>query len=117
MQDCLADGAIGAKGYPGMRHAAKVDANQKAIVSAFRRIGASVQVLSAVGKGVPDVLVGFRGVNVLVEIKDGSLAPSARALTSDQVRWHAAWAGQVCVADSVPDAVEKVIAVVMGGRG
>jgi hypothetical protein len=96
-----------------MRKAAKTDANQQAIVLAFRQIGASVQVLSAVGKGCPDVLVGFRGVNVLVEIKDGSKAPSAQKLTADQIAWHANWGGQVCVANSIQNAVEKVIAVSM----
>lgn len=92
-----------------MRRAAKTDSNQVEIVKAFRKIGASVQILSAVGKGCPDVLVGFRGVNVLVEIKDGEKAPSAQALTADQRKWHAAWNGQVCVANSIEEAVVKVI--------
>lgn len=94
-----------------MRRAAKTDANQAEVVKAFRQIGATVQILSAVGKGCPDVLVGFRGVNVLVEIKDGSKVPSAQKLTADQVGWHEAWAGQVCVANSITDAVEQVIRV------
>jgi hypothetical protein len=94
-----------------MRRAAKTDRNQQEIVKAFRDIGARVQVLSAVGKGCPDILVGFRGVNVLVEIKDGDKPPSARALTSDQVKWHDAWSGQVCVAEDITDAIDKVVEV------
>jgi hypothetical protein len=93
------------------RVAAKIDSNQGAVVKAFRQIGASVQVLSQVGKGCPDVLVGFRGVNVLVEIKDGGKVPSARKLTSDQVKWHESWAGQVCVATDIRDAIDQVIKV------
>ena len=42
-----------------MRQAAKVDDNQAAIVEALRSLGASVESLAAVGKGVPDLLVGF----------------------------------------------------------
>jgi hypothetical protein len=95
------------------RTAAKVDRNQAEIVKAFRQIGASVQILSAVGKGCPDVLVGFRGKNVLVEIKDGELPPSGRVLTADQRDWHASWAGQVCVCKSIEEAVEAVISGVM----
>jgi hypothetical protein len=91
------------------RVAAKTDANQKNVVKAFRDIGASVQILSAVGKGCPDVLVGFRGCNVLVEIKDGDKPPSARKLTTDQVKWHESWAGQVCVATDITDAINQVI--------
>jgi hypothetical protein len=76
-----------------LRRAAAVDANQARVVAALRRVGASVQPLHAVGKGVPDLLVGFRGVTWLVECKDGSKRPSSRKLTPDQVEWHAAWRG------------------------
>lgn len=91
--------------------AAKVDANQPVIVAALRKIGASVQPLHAVGQGVPDLLVGFRSRNVLLEVKDGSKPPSAIGLTSDQVRWHACWNGQVHVVYSIDDAIR----VVLGG--
>lgn len=97
-----------------MRTRSRTDRNQQEIVSAFRDIGARVQVLSAVGKGCPDLLVGFRGVNVLVEVKDGGRVPSERKLTADQVRWHGSWAGQVCVAEDITDAVQKVIDISMG---
>lgn len=92
----------------GMR-AAKVDENQAEIVHALRCIGCSVQVLSSVGKGVPDLLVGFQGINVLMEVKDGNKPPSARKLTTDQVIWHGDWRGQVSVVDS-PDRAMAVVA-------
>lgn len=76
-----------------MRRAAKVDANQAQIVDALRSCGASVQPLHMVGSGVPDLLVGYRGRTALIEIKDGSLPPSKRQLTDDQLRWHGAWSG------------------------
>jgi len=92
-----------------MRRAGRIDSNQPAITRAFRQIGASVQILSAVGHGCPDTLVGFRGRNVLVEIKDGSLEPARQKLTKEQIAWHANWNGQVIVANSIDSAVVAVI--------
>jgi len=80
--------------------AAKIDANQTAIVKALRDMGASVQILSAVGQGCPDLLVGYRGVNSMLECKDGDKKPSARKLTPDQVKWHAEWKGSVTIVES-----------------
>jgi hypothetical protein len=91
-----------------MRRAAKVDANQAAIVEALRACGASVQSLAAVGKGVPDLLVGLRTRNYLIEVKDGSKPPSARKLTPDQVQWHTKWAGQVLTVTSPDDALKQL---------
>lgn len=91
-----------------MRRASKADANQSEIVDALRRAGASVQPLHAVGSGCPDILVGFRGVNLMVEIKDGNKPPSARRLTPDQVVWHDAWRGQVIVVKSVDEALTAI---------
>ena len=48
-----------------MRRAAKIDENQPEIVDALRAMGCSVTILSAVGNGCPDILVGFRGINLL----------------------------------------------------
>ena len=70
--------------------AARVDANHVAVVAALRKAGATVQSLAGVGKGVPDLLVGIRGKTALLEVKDGAKVPSARRLTEDQLKWHAA---------------------------
>ena len=92
-----------------MRRAARTDNNQSEIVKALRQVGMSVQVLSAVGKGCPDLLVGWRGTNYLCEIKDGAKVPSARPLTLDQQRWIFEWAGVVIVATSVEDAIRQIV--------
>ena len=76
-----------------MRRAAKIDKNQPAIVDALRKCGAFVQSLAAVGNGCPDLLIGYRGRTILVEVKDGSNVPSAQKLTLDQLLWHAKWSG------------------------
>jgi hypothetical protein len=88
-----------------MRRAARVDANHGQIVAALRRMGASVEDASRMGRGCPDLLVGFRGRTLLVEVKDGSKPPSDRRLTPDQVRWHERWRGHVAVVSSVDEAV------------
>ena len=84
---------------------AKVDANQDQIVQALRVAGASVQSLARMGKGCPDLLVGYRGINYLIEIKDGRRVPSEIKLTPDQVKWHGEWKGVVHVAYCVDDSL------------
>lgn len=92
----------------GVRRAAKTDRNHRDIVTALRMAGWSVQSLAGLAGGVPDVLAGKGGVNVLIEIKDGQRPPSDRRLTPDQRDWHAAWRGQVIVVESVEQALEAV---------
>jgi len=83
-----------------VRRAAKIDANQSGIVKLAWRIGATVQSLAAVGNGCPDLLLGYRGVNYLVEVKDGSLARSRRQLNERQESWHQRWSGAVVIIGS-----------------
>ena len=91
-----------------MRNAARVDANQPAIVAALTAIGCTVLHLHQLGKGAPDILVGFRGENWLFEIKDGSKPPSKRRLTPDEVDFHHDWRGQVGIVTSVEQAIDIV---------
>ena len=51
------------------RRAAKVDLNQKEIVKHFRSLGATVAHTHMIGQGYPDITVGYRGTNYMVEIK------------------------------------------------
>ena len=87
------------------RTAARIDENQPEIVKALRQVGCTVQSLAGVGNGCPDLLVGFRGQNMLMEVKDGDKKPSARKLTDDQEEWHNDWFGSVFVVESVPEAM------------
>jgi hypothetical protein len=86
----------------------RVDENQKLIVKTFRELCASVQVLSALGKGCPDILVGIFGKNFLIEIKNGKKPPSAQRLTEDETYFHESWKGQVCIIKSVDEAVNFI---------
>ena len=94
-----------------MRRAARIDANQDAIVSALRAAGASVQSLAAVGQGVPDLVVGIRGEDFFLECKDGAKRPSARALTPDQRKWIDAWRGRPVVVVNSPDEALRAVGV------
>ena len=85
---------------------AKIDDNQKVIVNALRIAGASVQSLAATGKGCPDLLVGYQGINYLMEVKDGNKVPSARELTIDQQHWHSVWKGAVHIVKSEDEALK-----------
>lgn len=91
------------------RRAARRDSNEVQIVDALRAAGYTVQRLSE--KGCPDLLVGGRGVNVLMEVKTGP----AHKLTPDETAWHADWRGQVAVvyddvdALNVMDAATRVL--------
>ena len=94
-----------------MRRAAKVDANQEQVVQALRAIGATVQSLAGVGKGVPDLLVGYQGKTLLLEVKDGNKPPSERRLTEDQLAWHGAWRGGPLAVVDGPDAALRMLGV------
>jgi Holliday junction resolvase len=83
--------------------AARVDRNQREIVAALRKAGASVQHLHGVGKGCPDLLVGYMSRNYLMEVK----GPKG-TLTSDQVEWHESWRGRACIVRSPLEALEAI---------
>ena len=82
-----------------MRH--RSDLNQKEIVEGLRKIGASVQVLSGVGKGCPDLLVGFRCQNYLFEIKQSLKSK----LTKDEAIFAYAWNGKVYIVYDLQKAI------------
>jgi len=96
-----------------MRLASKVDQNHAEIVAALRQVGATVLDLSRVGKGCPDILVGHRSANYLMEIKDGQKTASRKTLTPQQREFFATWAGQRIVVETVDEAL-NVLGVVSG---
>lgn len=89
-----------------MRRRARVDDNQGEIVATLRQLGATVYLTHTVGGGFPDLVVGWRGKNYLVEVKDGDKAPSARELTPAEQDFHATWKGSVLIFESKNDAIQ-----------
>ena len=95
-----------------MRRAAKIDANQEAVVIALRAAGTKVQSLAAIGKGVPDLLCQYEGTFYLIEVKDGRKTPSQRKLTEDQVKWHEEWKSAFLGVVESPDEALKFIGAI-----
>ncbi len=82
-------------------YAARIDQNHPEIVNHLELIGCSVQSLASLGNGVPDIIVGYQGINWFFEIKT-----LKGKLNDRQVKWHGLWDGQVDVIRSVYDAMD-----------
>ena len=82
------------------------DANQAEIVADLRKAGATVHSLHEVGDGCPDLVVGFRGKNYLIEIK-----MPGKSLNPLQQYWYATWRGQVSVARTSEEALRIIGAI------
>lgn len=85
-----------------------LDANHKAVVQKLREFGVLVKSLAGVGDGCADLLCGFRGTLVLLEVKDGTLPPSDRKLTAKEAEFVATWP-KTYVVTSAEEAVRVVV--------
>lgn len=81
-----------------MKH--RRDNNQQEIVDVFNKMGANVFYLAGVGCGLPVLLVGVNGFNLLVEVK----SPKGK-LTPDQNRFFLYWRGQSIVIRNTDEAI------------
>ena len=90
------------------RRANKVDVNQQEIMRQLIDAKASVKSLHNVGMGCPDLLVGYRGVNHLIEIKSMWAKKKNEGLTQMQVKFHDDWRGQIAIARTIEEALEIV---------
>ena len=87
------------------RYAKRIDANQQALTKALRTVpGVSVWPVN----DRCDLIVGYRGVNYLLEVKDPSKPPSARKLTDAEVKFHEGWQGQIAVVETFDDCLEVI---------
>lgn len=87
---------------PLPKYAARRDKNETDIVRALRDIpGLSVVPLSA--KDVPDLLIGYQGINYLVELKNKK---GLNKLREGQADFLENWKGQVAVAHSLEDILD-----------
>ena len=85
-----------------MRLAARSDQNQARIVQALRKAGASVTHLHTVGRGVADILVSYRQLWLVMEIK----ASSKSKLTIFEKRWIGEQRAPVYIVTSPLQAVD-----------
>ena len=85
----------------------KTDLNQRDLVANLRTIpGLSVLDLSGVGKGCPDLLLGYRGQNVLLEVKNPDR--QGQLLTPQQERFFENWRGQAGLVKTFEEALEAL---------
>ncbi len=89
-----------------MRKHGKVDANQKEIVSALRKVGASVTSLAEIGGGCPDLLVGFRNRSFVLECK-----VKGAKRTQAQIAWWFNFRGEGDIVYSETDALRAIGAI------
>lgn len=101
--------AVESEGAEGQELSPKrIDDNHQSIVEGLRDIGATVQSLAALGKGAPDILVGYRFKNYAFEIKNPTQPLSKRKLTDAEQSWHILWRGQVEVITSLDQALRAI---------
>lgn len=87
------------------RRAARRDGNEGAIIEALKAAGATVYPISA--KGVPDLLVSFRGSTYLLETKS-----KGGKLTADQQDFFESWdGGALAIVRSVNGALRAIGAI------
>jgi len=84
------------------KYARKVDTNQAEIVDVLHFKGATVEFLKS-GGDKPDLLVGYEGVNYLMEVKQPGKYP-----TDGQIDWITNWAGRAIVVFSWEDALREI---------
>ena len=101
---CVITGKLFSKENP-MR-AARRDDNESEIVKALRKCGATVRVVTQ-GDGIPDLLVGYNGYTILMEVKDGGKPPSKRTLTEAEAKFFDEWTGgMLAKVESVDEAMD-----------
>jgi Holliday junction resolvase len=84
---------------------ARIDTNHKEIVKALREAGATVVSLAAMKHGCPDLLVGYAGETLLMEIKRDSKS----RFTPDQLDFMSKWkGGAISRVDSVDAAIRAL---------
>lgn len=84
---------------------ARIDTNHKEIVKALRDAGATVVSLAAMKHGCPDLLVGYAGETVLMEIKRDAKAK----FTPDQLDFLGKWrGGAISRVDNVEAAIRAL---------
>lgn len=82
--------------------AKRADRNQPELVEILRKIpGISVAHTHIVGDGFGDLVIGWKGKNFLIEVKDPKQPPSRRKLTRDEKKFHEQWKGQIAVAETL----------------
>jgi hypothetical protein len=92
----------------GFRRGCRQDANQSDIVEALRKVGASVYDASPMGNGFPDLIIGFRKKNYLLEVKNPASGYGRSKLAGQQAAFHATWQGCAAVVRTAEEALQVI---------
>lgn len=93
-----------------MKYGAKKDANHNEVVDALKKAGAYVIDMSHVGCGFPDLIVGFQGKTMLMEIKNLKTSYGKKGLNKNQIKWKEQWTGGTyCVVTCPETAIEMLM--------
>lgn len=87
------------------RWAQKPDENHPEIVKGLRQMGCTVFEAHRVGSKLPDLIVGYRNLTMLLEVK----TPKGR-LRKGQEEWLSEWRGHTCIVRSLDEAIAEVMA-------
>lgn len=95
------------------RRARKRDANEPEIVRALQAIGATVERLDVI-----DLLVGYRGRNYLLEVKDPARLRDHKAHRERQIAWRLAWKGEAVEVTTAGEAIRAITGqIIPAGAG
>lgn len=84
--------------------ARRTDANLTEVADAFRKLGCSVDVTNEIW----DLTIGYGGITMLIEVKDGTKSPSKTKLTTRAKIFEANWKGGYRVVKNLGDVAETV---------
>ena len=88
-----------------MRRAARRDENEKSIVEALRAVGATVYYLDE----PCDLLVGYNGQTVLMELKNPKTGYGKKGFNENQKHFAENWkGGTFCLVDSIESALRML---------
>jgi len=85
-------------------HRGRVDLNHAAIINGLRQAGIAAHSIASVGDGLPDILAGFRGVCMVLEVKRYKEGP-----TEAEREFASRWPGPYAIVTSPNEAVEAVL--------
>ena len=89
------------------------DGNHAEIVDALRRVGCVVMDISDLGRGLPDLVVGYRGEVIAIEVKNPQ---GWNRVSKSQREWMSKWPGRVAVVRSVDEALAVVTGAALAGE-
>jgi len=79
----------------------KRDGNQKEIERVLRQLNIPYKDTSKVGGGFSDMVVGYKGINYLLELKVGK-----NKLQQNQIDFHDIWKGKIDVVRNIDEVLE-----------